>query len=36
MEVQKIEELTFEDMRAMVTDELVAAHRRGPSIPSGR
>jgi len=27
MEVQKIEELTFEDMRAMVTDELVAAHR---------
>ena len=27
MEVQKIEELSFEDMRAMVTDELVAAHR---------
>jgi len=27
MEVQKIEELTFEDMRAMVTDELVAGHR---------
>jgi pyruvate-ferredoxin/flavodoxin oxidoreductase len=27
MEVQKIEELAFDDMRAMVTDELVAAHR---------
>jgi pyruvate-ferredoxin/flavodoxin oxidoreductase len=27
MEIQKIEELTFDDMRAMVTDELVAAHR---------
>jgi pyruvate-ferredoxin/flavodoxin oxidoreductase len=27
MEVQKIEELTFDDMRALVTDELVAAHR---------
>jgi pyruvate-ferredoxin/flavodoxin oxidoreductase len=27
MEVQKIEELSFDDMRAMVTDELVAAHR---------
>ena len=27
MEVQKIEELTHDDMRAMVTDELVAAHR---------
>ncbi|HUI70159.1 MAG TPA: pyruvate:ferredoxin (flavodoxin) oxidoreductase [Spirochaetia bacterium] len=27
MEVQKIEELSHEDMRAMVTDELVAAHR---------
>ena len=27
MEIQKIEELTFDDMRAMVTDDLVAAHR---------
>jgi pyruvate-ferredoxin/flavodoxin oxidoreductase len=27
MEIQKIEELSHEDMRAMVTDELVAAHR---------
>ena len=27
MEVQKIEELTFEDMRAMIPDELVTAHR---------
>src|SRR5208283_444123 len=27
MEIQKIEELTHDDMRAMVTDELVAAHR---------
>jgi pyruvate-ferredoxin/flavodoxin oxidoreductase len=27
MEVQKIEELSHDDMRAMVTDELVAAHR---------
>jgi pyruvate-ferredoxin/flavodoxin oxidoreductase len=27
MEVQKIEELTFDDMRALVTDELVSAHR---------
>jgi len=27
MEVQKIEQLTEDDMRAMVTDELVAAHR---------
>jgi pyruvate-ferredoxin/flavodoxin oxidoreductase len=27
MEIQKIEELTFDDMRAMITDELVAAHR---------
>ncbi|HEY9594198.1 MAG TPA: pyruvate:ferredoxin (flavodoxin) oxidoreductase [Spirochaetia bacterium] len=27
MEIQKIEELTFDDMRAMIPDELVAAHR---------
>jgi pyruvate-ferredoxin/flavodoxin oxidoreductase len=27
MEIQKIEELTHDDMRAMVTDDLVAAHR---------
>jgi pyruvate-ferredoxin/flavodoxin oxidoreductase len=27
MEIQKIEELSFDDMRAMVTDELVASHR---------
>jgi pyruvate-ferredoxin/flavodoxin oxidoreductase len=27
MEIQKIEQLDFADMRAMVTDELVAAHR---------
>jgi pyruvate-ferredoxin/flavodoxin oxidoreductase len=27
MEVQKIEELSHDDMRAMITDELVAAHR---------
>jgi pyruvate-ferredoxin/flavodoxin oxidoreductase len=27
MEIQKIEQLSEEDMRAMVTDELVAAHR---------
>ncbi|MBJ6725657.1 pyruvate:ferredoxin (flavodoxin) oxidoreductase [Geomesophilobacter sediminis] len=26
-EVQKVEELTFDDMKAMVNDELVAAHR---------
>jgi pyruvate-ferredoxin/flavodoxin oxidoreductase len=26
-EVQKVEELTFDDMRAMVTDEMVNAHR---------
>ena len=26
-EVQKIEELTFDDMRAMIDDDLVAAHR---------
>ncbi|GFO58959.1 pyruvate-flavodoxin oxidoreductase [Geomonas silvestris] len=26
-EVQKVEELTFDDMRAMLTDELVQAHR---------
>ena len=38
-EVQKCEELTFDDMRAMVTDEIVAAHRaRGlnPECPSMR
>jgi pyruvate-ferredoxin/flavodoxin oxidoreductase len=27
MEIQKVEELTFDDMRAMISDELVAAHR---------
>ena len=27
MEIQKVEQLTFDDMRAMITDELVAAHR---------
>jgi pyruvate-ferredoxin/flavodoxin oxidoreductase len=27
MEIQKIEELTFDDMRAMIPDDLVAAHR---------
>ena len=27
VEVQKVEQLTFEDMRAMITDEMVAAHR---------
>ena len=27
MEIQKIEQLTFDDMRAMIPDELVAAHR---------
>ncbi len=27
MEIQKIEELSHDDMRAMITDELVAAHR---------
>ncbi|MGA2480802.1 MAG: pyruvate:ferredoxin (flavodoxin) oxidoreductase, partial [Spirochaetia bacterium] len=27
MEIQKIEQLDFEDMRAMISDELVAAHR---------
>src|SRR5512136_2820271 len=27
VEVQKIEELTFDDMRAMLPDELIAAHR---------
>ncbi|MGA2976904.1 MAG: pyruvate:ferredoxin (flavodoxin) oxidoreductase [Spirochaetia bacterium] len=39
MEVQKIEELTFDDMRALVTDELVAAHRAralNPEKPSIR
>ncbi|HLF81500.1 MAG TPA: pyruvate:ferredoxin (flavodoxin) oxidoreductase, partial [Anaerolineales bacterium] len=38
-EIQKIEELTFDDMRAMIDDELVAAHRqRGltPDRPSIR
>ena len=38
-EIQKIEELTFDDMRAMIDDELVAAHRqRGltPDRPSMR
>ena len=27
VEVQKVEQLSFEDMRAMITDEMVAAHR---------
>jgi pyruvate-ferredoxin/flavodoxin oxidoreductase len=27
VEVQKVEQLSFDDMRAMVTDEMVAAHR---------
>jgi pyruvate-ferredoxin/flavodoxin oxidoreductase len=39
VEVQKIEQLTHEDMRAMVTDELVAAHRAralNPERPSIR
>jgi pyruvate-ferredoxin/flavodoxin oxidoreductase len=39
MEVQKIEQLSEEDMRAMVTDELVAAHRAralNPERPSIR
>jgi pyruvate-ferredoxin/flavodoxin oxidoreductase len=38
-EIQKIEELTFEDMRAMIDDEWVAAHRRRgltPDRPSMR
>ena len=38
-EIQKIEELSFDDMRAMITDELVHAHRiRGlnPENPSIR
>lgn len=32
-EIQKIEELTFEDMRAMIVDDLVLAHRRRGLTP---
>jgi len=32
-EVQKVEELTFDDMRAMVSDELVQAHRSRALTP---
>ncbi|MDH7601372.1 MAG: pyruvate:ferredoxin (flavodoxin) oxidoreductase [Armatimonadota bacterium] len=32
-EVQKIEELTFDDMRAMIDEELVAAHRQRALTP---
>jgi len=32
-EIQKIEELTFDDMRAMIDDELVAAHRQRALSP---
>ena len=32
-EVQKIEELTFDDMRAMIDDDLVAAHRARALTP---
>lgn len=32
-EVQKIEELTFDDMRAMIDDELVIAHRKRALSP---
>jgi len=39
VEVQKIEQLSFDDMRAMITDDLVAAHRAralSPERPSIR
>ena len=39
MEIQKVEQLGFEDMRAMISDELVAAHRAralNPEKPSIR
>ncbi len=32
-EIQKVEELTFDDMRAMIDDELVAAHRQRGMSP---
>src|SRR3990172_950910 len=32
-EVQKIEELTFDDMRALIDDNLVLAHRERPLTP---
>ena len=32
-EVQKVEELTFEDMRAMIKDEAIAAHRQRALTP---
>jgi len=32
-EIQKIEELTFDDMRAMIDDELVTAHRQRALTP---
>ena len=35
-EINKAEELTFEDMRAMINDDLVAAHRSGRSHPIAR
>ncbi len=33
-EVNKIEQLTPDDLRSMIPDELVTAHRTAPSIPS--
>jgi pyruvate-ferredoxin/flavodoxin oxidoreductase len=35
-EEQKVEELTYDDMRAMIDDALVAKHKAGPSRPIAR